>query len=235
MTTNIPFLGLSDPASALTHLLAAVAAVWATARLWVNTTGVPARRVSVLVFALSSLLLFLASGVYHAAFEPWKSALRRVDHAAIYVLIAGTFTPVVAHLNRGWFRAVVLSSVWGFAALGVALKLFFFGVVAEWVDTGLYLAMGWFGVVPAVPYAFARMWGVLGWMVLGGACYTVGALCELVRWPTLVPGVFGPHEVFHVAVLGGSAAFLSLILRHVAPRPEPRAATSTHDPGHAEA
>lgn len=215
---NLPWLGLSDPFAALTHLLAAVAAGWAIVHLWVRTAGVPWKRMSVLVFGLSSFTLFLASGSYHAAFEPWKAVLRRVDHAAIYVLIAGTFTPVAAHLGVGRSRAWILAAVWAMAAVGVSLKLVAFGALPEWIDIGLYLLMGWFGVVPAVAFVRAGRYDVLRWMGLGGAFYTVGAVCELFRWPILLPGVLGHHEVFHVAVILGSASFLALIVGHVVPR-----------------
>jgi channel protein (hemolysin III family) len=226
-TGNIPWLGLSDPVAALTHLAAAALAGGAIARLWTRSTGDPARRISVLVFGVSSLMLFLASGSYHAVFEPWKTPLRRLDHAAIYVLIAGTFTPIVAHATRGHLRAWVLAVVWALAACGVVVKLAFFGLLPEAVDTSLYLVMGWFGLVPAYPIVRARMYGVAFWLALGATAYTFGALCELFRWPVLVPGVFGPHEVFHIAVIGGSAAFLALVLRHVVPHP-PSSGARTH-------
>jgi len=217
-THNIPWLGLDDPIAALTHLFAAVAAIFVIAPLWRRSTGKPWRRMSVLVFGVSTFVLFTASGSYHAASGPLKASLRRLDHASIYVLIAGTFTPVVAHLTSGWVRSRVLTWIWGFAAAGVVSKLLFFGALPDWVDTLLYLAMGWLGVIPAIPIARARRYGVLGWMGLGAVLYTVGALAELFRWPVIVPRVFGYHEIFHLAVMGGSAAFLSLILRHIVPR-----------------
>ena len=167
--------------------------------------------------------MFLASGTYHAASEPWKSGLRRVDHAAIYVLIAGTFTPLVAHMVHGPSRLWLLGTVWTMAAAGVTLKLAFFGALPEWFDITLYLCMGWYGLVPAIPVIRARRYDVLGWMFFGGLSYTAGALCELFRWPVLIPRVLGGHEAFHVAVIIGSAAFLSLILRHVVPPRSPRA------------
>ncbi len=222
---NIPWLGLSDPIAALTHLGAAALAGGAIVRLWTRSTGNPARRISVLVFGASMLVLFLASGTYHAAFEPWKTALRRVDHAAIYVLIAGTFTPVVAHATVGRLRTGVLVIVWAIAACGIVVKLAFFGIVPESLDTILYLAMGWLGLVPAYPIVRARRFDLALRLALGGVAYTLGALCELLRWPVIVPGVFGFHEVFHIAVIAGSAAFLSLVLRHVVPRK-----VATHDP-----
>jgi channel protein (hemolysin III family) len=216
-TPNIPWLGLSDPVAALTHLLSAALAGGAIVRLWTRSTGMPWRRVSLMVFGLSTLVLFLASGGYHAVFEPLKSHLRRLDHAAIYIMIAGTFTPVVAHTTTGRRRPWVLAAVWTFAACGVVLKLCFFGAVAEWVDTLLYLAMGWFGVVPAISIVRARMFGVSLWLAFGAVAYTFGALCELFHWPVIVAGIFGPHEVFHIAVMGGSASFFMLMLRHVVP------------------
>lgn len=226
---NVPWLGLSDPIAALTHLLAAAFAAGAVARLWRRSAGNLARRVSVLVFGASMFLLFLASGSYHAVFEPLKSSLRRVDHAAIYVLIAGTFTPVVAHATTGPRRKWVLVVIWVLASGGVVLKLAFFGVLPESVDTILYLAMGWLGVVPAYPIVRARLFGLAFWLALGAIAYTLGALCELFRWPVIVPGVFGYHEVFHIAVVAGSAAFLALVLRHVVPKRLARESASTED------
>ena len=214
---NIPWLGLSDPIAALTHLVAAALAGGAIVRLWDRTTGQPAQRISVLVFGVSMLVLFLASGTYHALSEPWKTPLRRVDHAAIYVLIAGTFTPIVAHATAGRMRRWVLLAAWAVAGFGVVTKLAFFGVLGDGLDTALYLLMGWFGAVPAISIVRARGAAIAGWLALGALCYTLGALCELFRWPVVVPGVFGYHEVFHLAVLGGSGAFLALVLRHVVP------------------
>jgi len=230
-TPNIPWLGLSDPVAALTHLAAAALAGGAIVRLWTRSTGDPARRLSVLVFGVSTLVLFLASGSYHAVFEPWKTPLRRLDHAAIYVLIAGTFTPVVAHATTGRLRTTVLGVVWALAACGVVVKLAFFGVLPESVDTILYLAMGWLGLVPAYPIVRARLFGVAFWLALGAIAYTLGALCELFHWPSIVPGVFGSHEVFHIAVIAGSASFLALVLRHVVPKTLPRTTPSTATTG----
>ncbi len=217
-TPNVPWLGLSDPVAALTHLIAAALAAGAIIQLWTRSRGSPARRVSVLVFGASMFVQFLASGAYHAVSEPWRTPLRRVDHAAIYVFIAGSFTPVVAHLPGGRWRGSVLGFVWVLAACGIVLKLAFFDVVAEPVNTILYLTLGWFGVVPAYGIVRAGRFDLVRSFALGGGAYTLGSLSELFRWPVIVPGVFGFHEVFHLAVIAGSAVFLAMVLGHVVPR-----------------
>src|ERR1700722_4901634 len=128
-TPNVPWLGLSDPVAALTHLIAAALAAGAIVQLWTRSRESPGRRASVLVFGASMFVQFLASGAYHAVSEPWRTPLRRVDHAAIYLFIAGSFTPVVAHLPGGRQRGWVLAFVWALAASGIVLKLAFFDVV----------------------------------------------------------------------------------------------------------
>lgn len=227
-----PFLGVSDPIAAGTHFLGALASIAATVTLWRRTAGDRWRRFTVAVFGASMLLLFTASTAYHTAFPgPLKVHLRRYDHAAIYVLIAGTYTPIVGNLVRGWLRAFVLGTVWSCALAGVVLKLFFFGVAPEWLDTTLYLAMGWFGVVPFVrifqDHGACRPVALVG---LPAVFYSIGALCELYGWPVVIEHVFGHHEVFHLCVLGASALFYVFVLEYVAPRARPRAGDGRPDP-----
>lgn len=221
--TFVPWAGLSDPVAATTHMAGALASIAGGIQLWARTPGDRWRRFTVVVFSASMLALYVASAAYHSvAPSPLKAALRHWDHAAIYVLIAGTFTPIVGNLVRGRFRAFVLATVWSLALAGVALKLLFFGApwLPEWLDVALYLGLGWFGVVPFVrifqDHGACRPVFLIGTPAL---VYSIGAVCELVGWPVFVEHVFGYHEVFHLCVLLASALFYAFILEYVARKP----------------
>lgn len=219
MHPPIPFLPLRDPVSALTHLFAAVFALFATALLWRLSRGDWRKRFSLACFGVAMVLLYSASGIYHAVLMPKTSdtvqALRRLDHSAIYVLIAGTYTPTFAVLLGGRVRAVMLGLVWALAAVGIAMK-WTFSIAPEIVTVGLYLALGWLAVLPAAALIRAGGWGML-WGLAGGLCYTAGAVCELMKWPVIIPGLVRWHEVFHVLDMAGTACHVVFMVRCVVP------------------
>lgn len=194
----------TDPVSAFTHLAGAI--VFAAAGvLLVRRARPPWRRWPLAIFAVTGVVLLLASFTFHAM--PSGTAARhisqRLDHAAIFLLIAGTVTPIQAILFRGVFRWGMLAFVWTAAIAGLTLKVIFFDAVPEALGVSAYLALGWVGVISmAVIYrrSSARFVSPL---VIGGLAYTVGAVCEFTSQPTLIAGVFGSHEMFHVAVLAG--------------------------------
>jgi len=197
--------GFSDPVSSLTHL--AAAAVFATLSFFLIARGRgDARRVSSLaVFAFSCVLLLSLSGVYHLL-TPRTAArgvLLRMDHAAIFVLIAGSFTPVHAILLRERWQRYLLAGIWSAAFAGVVLKTAYFDTTPPWLGLLMYLGLGWLGLISTV--ALARRFGVrfVLPLVWGALAYTIGALADFLGWPVLVAGVFGPHEIFHLAVLAG--------------------------------
>lgn len=200
-----PIPGFSEPVSSLSHLLGAtVFAALACCLLW-RSRGHGVRMTFLGVFALACVLLLSLSGVYHLLTPGGeaRAVLKRLDHAAIFVLIAGTFTPVHGILFRGPARWLPLLFIWSAAAGGITLKTVFFGQFPEWLGLSLYLGLGWVGVVSGV--ALWRRFGpaFVQPLVWGAVAYTVGAVLEFVRWPVLLPGVLGPHEVFHGAVLAG--------------------------------
>jgi channel protein (hemolysin III family) len=129
--------------------------------------------------------------------------LARLDHGAIFVFIAGSFTPAHGLLFRGWGRWGMLAFIWAVASAGLTLKMIFFADVAEWLGLLFYFGLGWLGLLSGVVlwrrygYRFIRP------LLWGGVAYTVGGAVDFLRWPALVPGVFGPHEAFHLAVLAG--------------------------------
>ena len=197
--------GFSDPVSSLSHLAGALVFGILGFPLIARGAG-DARRVSALaVFVFSCVLLLSLSGVYHLLQHETvaRSVLMRLDHAAIFVLIAGSFTPVhVILLSDRWHR-YLLPLVWAAAIAGLTLKSVLFDAMPEWLGLTMYLGLGWLGVISTV--VLARRFGlrfVLP-LVWGGLAYTVGAAADHFHWPVLIPNVFGPHELFHLAVLAG--------------------------------
>src|SRR5262249_33751051 len=150
--------------------------------------------------------LLSMSGVYHLLSPggAGRVVLRRLDHGAIFVLIAGTFTPLHVILFRGWWRFGPLLLIWAAAITGVTLKSIFFDEMAEGVGLLCYRGRGWrggasgFGLCPAHGLPFIRP------LLWGGLAYSAGGVLEFLGWPVLIPGVLGPHELFHVGVLAGA-------------------------------
>jgi hemolysin III len=211
-----------DPVSASSHLMTCVFAVYCTLILWRLASGDRAKRLSLACFGLSMTLLYAASGTYHALALPPDSParlfFRRLDHSAIYGLIAGTYTPVVVVLLRGRVRTSMLALIWTLAAVGVALK-WLLPLAPSPLTVGLYLAMGWVGLLPVRALVRAAGAKAMAWGAFGGVLYTAGALCELFRWPVVVPGVVGPHEMMHFFDVGGTAVHYSFMMWFVLPYP----------------
>lgn len=209
---------LRDPVSSATHLFWCLAAFFFTALLLRLARGDRLRWWSVACFGFSMCLLYGASGIYHALkVEPRVlEYFRLIDHSAIYVLIAGSATPIFAVLLRGRLRVYLLSLIWGMAAIGIACKWLLPAPIYS-VTVGLYIAMGWVGVIPVVQVI--RAIGVRGmaWAVLGGLLYTAGGIADAMRWPVIYPGVVGAHEVLHVLDMGGTLSHIVLIIRYVLP------------------
>lgn len=217
----ISMAGFSDPVSSLSHLAgAAVFAVLAVVLLR-RGRGDTGRMVALSVFAFSCVLLLSFSGVYHLLVPGTdeRAVLKRLDHAAIFVLIAGSFTPVHVILFKGAWRWGMLTVVWGAALAGLILKTVFFSSVPESLGLAMYLGLGWLGIFSGI--ALARRFGLryIQPLLWGAVAYTVGAVAEFLRWPVLLAGVVGPHELFHLAVLAGISCHWAFILRIAAGEP----------------
>ncbi len=186
--------------------------------LLVESRGDPWRVVGFSIYGASLILLYSASTIYHwQALPPrGEDILKRLDHVAIFVLIAGTYTPVCLVTLRGGWGWSVLGLVWGLALLGLLLKLFF-QHLPRWSSTALYVGMGWMAVVAVVPLVQSLPVSGLMWLVAGGVLYTLGAVIYAVKWPDPAPQVFGFHEVFHVFVLAGSITHFVFMMRYVLP------------------
>ena len=205
MPETIPIPGFYEPFSSLSHLLGAM--VFAAASYWLLRRGrgnVP-RMVSLAVFCIGTVFLLSMSGWFHMLPPNWGSRLiaRRLDHSAIFILIAASFTPAHVILFRGKGRVEALILIWAIAVIGIVLKMIYFHDMPRWLGIGLYLAMGWLGLFSSI--ALCRRYGFafVQLLVWGGLAYTTGAILEFLRWPVLVGGVVHWHEVLHIAVLIG--------------------------------
>jgi hemolysin III len=194
--------------NSLTHLAGALLAVAGSAALVAQAipTGDAWKIVGVSVFGLSMVLLYAASTVYHSLRGPAKQVWAKVDHCAIYLLIAGTYTPFSLIALEGTWRWAMLAAIWALALLGIAKELW---LGRERVPSvPLYLAMGWLGIIAVVPLARRLSEQGLLWLLLGGALYTVGVLFYAMdgRWRH-------SHGVWHLFVLGGTTSHYVTVMR----------------------
>lgn len=153
--------------------------------------------IGVSVFVATLVLLYTASTLYHLAVaSPTKARLKIMDHASIYLLIAGTYTPfMLAGLRGGWGWSL-FGVVWGLAGAGIVFKLFFIGRFQR-ISTAIYVAMGWLVLIAAVPMMHTLTTVTLSWLVAGGVTYTAGVIFYHSKRPYA-------HGVWHLFVLGGS-------------------------------
>jgi hemolysin III len=158
------------------------------------------------VFAVSSWLLFGVSGVYHrGTWGPTASrVLRRLDHTNIFLIIAGTYTPLALVLLPRHAAVLLLSLVWGGALIGIGMRVFWLGA-PRWVYVPCYLALGWAAVFYLPSFQSVGGWGVVSLIIAGGLLYSAGAVVYALKKPNPSPLWFGFHEIFHVFTI---AAFV---------------------------
>ena len=221
---------LRDPVSSASHFLMSGLAVVATLFLVRFAGNDRSKRFSVLVFGLSMVVLYAASGLFHALQLP-PDRLRlyqKIDMSAIFVLIAGTVTPVAVVLLRGRFRIALLAGIWACAAVGI-LSLWALPKPDHAVLVCIYLGMGWLGMSGVWHYWRATGWGGLRWLAAGAAFYSLGAAVELLNWPVLVPGVIRSHELLHLFDMAGTGCHLVFVLKYVLPYQAPEAPAVRED------
>ncbi len=196
-----------DPISAISHLSGAAAALVGLLALLRSTDDQLGWTISLVVYGLSLFLLFLASGVYHAvnASPRVTQILRKLDHSAIYLLIAGTYTPFCVMAFSGFWKWGLLAIIWGLAAAGIVTKVFFIHA-PRWITAGVYVVMGWLSVFAIREMLIALPGETIGWLFAGGVTYTLGAVVYITKRLDFVPGKFGFHEVWHLFVLLGALA-----------------------------
>ena len=208
--------GIKDPVSCLTHMAGIALSALCTVLLLVEASSAASTRhvVAFAVFGAALILLYTASTVYHMLHvsEAVSAMLRRIDHMMIFVLIAGTYTPVCLLALRGAWGWSLLALVWGFALAGIALKALWMHA-PRWLSTAIYLLMGWLVLIAFFPLRDALSAPALWLLVAGGLSYTLGALIYAVKWMPFRTKWFGYHELFHLFVLGGSTLHALLMFR----------------------
>lgn len=207
-----------EPVSGFTHLFGAL--ISAVGLFVLLESGVsssnPWRIYTFLVFGVSLILLYSASTIYHlvVASEKAIKVLRRIDHSMIYVLIAGSYTPVCLISLRNKIGIQLFIAIWSLAVIGILVKNFWFNA-PRWLSTGFYILMGWLVVVAIYPLSKALPAAALAWLVAGGIMYTVGGLIYALKRPNITTKYFGFHEIFHLFVLAGSFCHYWMILNYL--------------------
>jgi len=196
-----------DPASAWTHFGGFLAALIAAAVLVHRAADDRPKEAGMAIYGAALVMLFLASSLYHFfdIGERGNRWLRRLDHAAIFLLIGGTAVPLLLHLLDGTTRVALLALIGALAVVGTLLKVFWIDSPA-WVGMSLYFGMSFAALLP-IPRMLPQLSGAgISLLLGGGAAYTLGALVYARQWPDPWPGRFGHHEVWHLFVLAGAGA-----------------------------
>lgn len=203
-----------DPFSGFSHLFGAIIGLMASGLLIIKASlyGDAWQIASFAVFGLCMTLMFGSSAIYHLTQGSDEKILKlkRIDHMAIFAMIAGTYTPMCLVPLRESFGWTLLFVVWGLAISGILLKILWIGA-PRWLSTIIYLAMGW-----ACVFGLSTMKATMpevsfDWLVYGGIAYTLGAVIYATKWPDPWPEVFGFHEIWHIFVMAGAFSHFSAV------------------------
>lgn len=207
-----------EPVSGFTHLGGAIASAGGLVALLILGWQGVEKIISLWVYGLSLVGLFAASATYHLAkVKPaTRQILRKLDHSAIFLLIAGTYTPFCVNAFTGFFRWGLLLVIWSIALIGILVKVFWIGA-PRWLNAVMYVLMGWLCISAIGQMTVSLTPFTLVWLIVGGVIYTLGAVVYATKWLDFVPGTFGFHEVWHIFVLLGALAHFVSVLGIVLP------------------
>lgn len=211
-------LKMKEPVNTLTHLSGALLSVVALVIMILRGVGNDSaiQIVSASVFGVSLLALYTASTIYHwvPSSEKMRGILRRIDHSMIYILIAGTYTPVCLLALKGVLGWSLFGTVWALALIGIIMKVVWLHA-PRWLYTSFYLILGWLSVFFIVPLYKALPLQGFAWLIVGGLMYSVGAIIYGTKSSKIRISVFGFHEIFHVFILAGSFAHFMMVERFI--------------------
>lgn len=209
---------MQNPIRGFLHGSAAVAALAGTVYLVVQAWGRASAVVSATIFGLALVVMYVVSTIYHSI--PWradlKQRLQRVDHSMIYLVVAGTYTPIAVAALDGAELFIALALVWTMGLVGIVLKL-----ALPWVSIGLsvtlQISMGASVVIWLPDIARALGWAAIALIVAGGLLYIAGVVIWLTKRPRLLPRTFSYHELFHALVVAASALHFIVVAQYAIP------------------
>lgn len=210
MSNSIKNRHIKDPGSAITHFIGMLMAIFAAVPLLIKAAQEPGKIyiISIAIYAASLILLYAASTSYHTfnISDKMNTILKKIDHMMIFVLIAGSYTPICLLVLGGKTGLILLSLVWGIAIVGILIKAFWV-YCPKWVSSILYIGMGWTCVLAFTQILNSMSLAAFGWLLAGGIIYTIGGVIYALKLPifNMKHKNFGSHEIFHLFVMGGSA------------------------------
>ena len=200
---------IKDPGSAITHFIGMMMAMFAATPLLIKAARQPDKihMIALAIFISSMILLYAASTLYHTLDLSQKAnkMLKKIDHMMIFILIAGTYTPICIIALPQPLGARLLALVWGIALVGIVVKMFWV-TCPKWFSSILYIGMGWTCVLAFTQILNSLSKAAFGWLLAGGIIYTIGGIIYALKLPIFNAKhkYFGSHEIFHLFVMGGS-------------------------------
>lgn len=215
---------VKDPGSAITHFIGMMMAMLASTPLLVKAARQPdeIHEIALSIFIASMILLYAASTLYHTLdlSEKINKFLKKLDHMMIFVLIAGTYTPICIIALPQPLGVKLLGLVWGIAVLGMTVKMFWV-TCPKWFSSVFYIGMGWTCVLAFTQLLSSLPKAAFGWLLAGGIIYTIGGVIYALKLPIFNAKhqYFGSHEIFHLFVMGGSICHFIVMYVFVAGMP----------------
>lgn len=215
---------VKDPGSAITHFIGMMMAIFASTPLLIKAGRQPDQihMFALGIFITSMILLYAASTLYHTLdlSEKVNKMLKKIDHMMIFVLIAGTYTPICIIALPQPLGIQLLSLVWGIAIVGIVVKMFWI-TCPKWFSSVLYIGMGWTCVLAFTQILNSLPKAAFGWLLAGGIIYTIGGIIYALKLPIFNAKhkYFGSHEIFHLFVMGGSVCHFIVMYVFVAGMP----------------
>ena len=215
---------VKDPGSAITHFIGMMMAMLASTPLLIKAARQPEKIHTIVlgIFISSMILLYGASTLYHTLdlSEKMNKLLKKIDHMMIFVLIAGTYTPICIITLPQPLGIQLLSLVWGIAIIGMIVKMFWV-TCPKWFSSVLYIGMGWTCVLAFTQLLNSLSGAAFGWLLAGGVIYTIGGIIYALKLPIFNEKhkYFGTHEIFHLFVMGGSICHFIVMYAFVAEMP----------------
>jgi hemolysin III len=212
---------IKDPGSAITHFIGMLMAIFAAFPLLIKAAHEPSRiyLISLAIYAVSLIFLYAASTTYHTfdLSERVNTILKKIDHMMIFVLIAGSYTPICLIVLKGPVGYFLFALVWAIALIGIIVKICWI-TCPKWFSSVLYISMGWVCVLAFTQIVNSLSPAAFGWLLAGGIIYTVGGIIYALKVPLFDAKHknFGSHEIFHLFVMAGSACHFILMYVYIA-------------------